>query len=188
MSNFHKYFHIGPMEKKWGFYVNTAGYTKINPNSNYPLNQEHPKNHSFNWDKGRILSSYYIVFICKGKGFFESAYTALTPINEGTCFFLFPGVWHRYKPDPGTGWEEYWIGFNGDYPGELMQKGFFTADEPCVKVGLNSDLLNLFQKLIETIRLSASGYNQVIAGICLQILGLINSLTILKGQEDDPMA
>src|SRR5690606_34237320 len=31
-----------------------------------------------------------------------------------------------------------------------------------------------------------SGYNQVITGICLQILGLINAVTVLKGQEDDP--
>jgi AraC-like DNA-binding protein len=187
MNNFHKYFHIGPVEKKWGFYVNTAGYTKINPNSTYPLNQEHPQSHSFNWDKGRILNSYYIVFICKGKGVFESAYTELTDISEGTCFILYPGVWHRYKPDVGTGWEEYWIGFNGEYPNELMHKGFFNADHPCVYVGLNSDLLNIFQKLIETIRISSSGYNQVIAGISLQILGLVNSISMLKSHEDDPI-
>ncbi|MEX2593931.1 MAG: AraC family transcriptional regulator [Anditalea sp.] len=187
VNNCHKYFHIGPVEEKWGFYVNTAGYTKINPNSHYPLNKEHPQNHSFNWDKGRILSSYYLVFICKGQGVFESAYTDLTQINEGTCFFLYPGVWHRYKPNSGTGWEEYWIGFNGAYPNDLMHKGFFTADDPCIYVGLNSDLLNLFQKLIETIRFSSSGYNQIIAGIALQILGVVNSISIHKGQENDPI-
>ena len=26
---------------------------------------------------------------------------------------LFPGVWHRYRPDVDVGWDEYWISFNG---------------------------------------------------------------------------
>jgi hypothetical protein len=24
---------------------------------------------------------------------------------------LFPGEWHRYSPDPATGWDEHWVAF-----------------------------------------------------------------------------
>lgn len=183
----HEYFYISPIEEKWGLYVNTAGHSRVNPNTNYPINEEHPQNHLFNWDKGRILSGYYLIFICKGKGVFESDFTELTPIKEGTCFFLYPGVWHRYKPDFNTGWEEYWIGFNGAYVNDLMNKGFFALEQPCIHVGLNSELLCLFQKLIETIQFTTSAYNQVLAGIVLQILGVINAISMLKGNEKDPV-
>ena len=174
------------MEEKWGLYVNTAGYARVNPHSSYPITKGHPENHLFNWDKGRILNGYYLIFICKGGGVFESAYTKLTHVREGTCFFLYPGVWHRYKPDLSSGWEEYWIGFNGAYPNDLMNKGFFTAKRPCIHVGLSSDLLNLYQKLIDTVSFSSTAvYNQVIAGIALQILGMVNAISMRKSRESD---
>jgi len=187
MNNYHKYFHITPLEEKWGFYVNTAGYSRIYPNSKYPVNNEHPHSHSFNWNNGRILTDYYLIFISKGQGIFESALTAPTGINEGVCFFLYPGVWHRYKPNLTFGWEEYWIGFNGTYPNEIMHKGFFTAEQPLINVGFCCDLLNLFQNLIETIHLSSSGYHQVIAGIAFQILGVVNAVSMHQEQENDPL-
>lgn len=187
MNNYHKYFHITAMEEKWGLYVNTAGYSKINPNSNYPVNNEHPHSHSFNWNRGRILSDYYLIFISKGQGVFESAITNPVNINEGACFFLYPGVWHRYKPNISLGWEEYWIGFNGTYPDELMHKDFFSSQQPLINVGLCCDLLNLFQNLIETIHISSSGYRQVIAGIALQILGVVYAESRNREHENDPL-
>ena len=111
MHNYFKYLNITPLEEKWGFYVSTVGYTKINPHQHYPNNDEHPKNHSFNWNNGRVLKGYYIVFISKGSGVFESAKTEPTTVDAGTCFFLYPGEWHRYKPDIKSGWEEFWVGF-----------------------------------------------------------------------------
>ncbi|GAA4319962.1 AraC family transcriptional regulator [Compostibacter hankyongensis] len=186
MQNYHKYLHIGDTEEKWGLYVNTAGYTKTNPKQHYPNNSEHPTTHSFNWNKGRILSGYYLVFISRGQGIFESAHTPPVTINEGTCFFLYPGVWHRYRPDVHSGWEEYWVGFDGAYPHELMHKGFFSVKSPFIHVGLHCDLLHLFHNLIETIHASSPGYHQVVAGITLQILGVVNAVSIHKEQDNDP--
>ena len=122
MKYFHKYLSITPVEKAWGFYVTTAGYSKTDPNETYPRNSEHPAKHTFTWSKGRILNGYYIVFITKGRGVFESALSEPIRLKAGACFFLFPGIWHRYKPDLDSGWEEYWIGFKGVYPDTLMNK------------------------------------------------------------------
>jgi AraC-like DNA-binding protein len=177
MSNFHKYLAITPLEEEWGFYVTTVGYSRTDPNEAYPHNTEHPLTHSFTWNKGRILNGYYLVFISRGHGVFESALSEPTVITAGTCFFLFPGVWHRYRPDPESGWEEYWIGFKGAYPDQLMNKGFFSSQLPVVSAGLNDTVLTLINKVLDNVKSGAIGYHQVISGITLQLLGLVHALS-----------
>jgi AraC-like DNA-binding protein len=188
MSNYFKYLNIGPLEENWGLYITTVGHTRIYPNENYPNNEEHPRNHSFSWNKGRILNGYYLIFISNGHGVFESALTEPTTVTAGTCFFLYPGVWHRYKPHSNSGWEEYWIGFKGSYADELMNKGFFDSVSPFINVGLNPDLLSLLHKLLATVQASSAGYHQVIAGIALQILGTLNAVSIQQEDEHDTTA
>jgi len=177
MQNYQKYLNVGSAEKNWGLYVNTVGSAKTAANKNYPNNREHPIDHSFTWNKGRILDGYYIVFITKGGGILESAKTKAYDIKVGTCFLLFPGVWHRYKPHPHSGWEEYWVGFNGDYPQQLINKGIFEPENPFIEVGLNEELLQLFHLLITTVEAATIGYRQIIPGIVLQMLGLLKAVS-----------
>jgi len=180
LKDYSKYLIAGPLEEEWGLYITTVGYTKIDANQTYPVAGNHPKSHIFNWNSGRILDGYYIVFISKGFGFFESAGGVARNIKSGDCFLLFPGIWHRYKPNIESGWEEYWIGFKGSYANELMKK--FDSQDPFVAAGLNYNLLRLFHTLIEQVQQAASGYHQMIAGIALQIVGLI--YTITKNKQD----
>jgi AraC-like DNA-binding protein len=173
MINYSKYLLSGKLEEDWGFYITTAGYTKIDTNQSYPLNNQHPDTHKFNWDSGRILDGYYIVFISMGEGIFESAKTPSCTIKEGTCFILFPEIWHRYKPYRKSGWEEYWVGFKGYYPDLLMKN--FDPKNPFIKTGRSDQLLKLFHTLIEQIKQAVPGYHQMISGTTLQILGHIQS-------------
>jgi AraC-like DNA-binding protein len=174
MNNYNKYLLSGKLEEDWGFYITTAGYTKIDTNQSYPLNNQHPDTHKFNWDSGRILDGYYLVFISMGEGIFESAKTPSCIVKEGTCFMLFPEVWHRYKPHRKSGWEEYWVGFKGTYPDLLMKN--FDPENPFIKTGRSDQLLKLFHTLIEQIQQAAPGYHQMISGTTLQILGLMQSV------------
>lgn len=176
MKNYSKYLISTQLEEEWGLYVTTVGYTKIDINQNYPLNSEHPESHAFNWNSGRILDGYYLVFISNGCGLFESAVTKTRYIKEGDCFLLFPGIWHRYKPDTQSGWEEYWVGFKGSYADDLMKK-IFTANDPFINAGLNNNLLKLLHELLEWVQNAPVGYHQVISGITLQMLGLIYSIS-----------
>lgn len=185
--SYHKYLYVSELDEKWGLYLNTIGHCKVNPHQSYPITKEHPKTHSFNWNNGRILSDYYLVFISKGGGIFQSAQTDPVEINEGTCFFLYPGIWHRYRPNVNSGWEEYWIGFNGTYPDDLMNSCFFNVEKPFISVGLNYDVLKLFHRLIEIVQQSSPGYRQIITGITLQILGIVNGTSIKEEQESDPI-
>ena len=185
-KNYFKYLNITSLEERWGMYVTTVGYSKIDPNDNYP-NQEHPPSHYLTWNRGRILNDYYIIFISKGKGVYGSALTAPFEVTAGTCFFLYPGVLHRYKPDQHIGWEEYWVGFNGFYVQELMANGFFEPQHPFIDLGLNKDILVLYQELIRSVRASLTGYQQQIAGITMQILGHINNLAQHREYHNDPV-
>ncbi|MES2456150.1 MAG: AraC family transcriptional regulator [Bacteroidota bacterium] len=185
MENYHKYLNIGEFEKKWGFYINTVGSAKVAPNKHYPNNRLHPNDHSFTWDKGRILDSYYVVYITKGEGLLESATSSTVRIKAGSCFILYPGVWHRYKPFSESGWEEYWVGFNGSYPRELMHSGIFMPENAFIDVGLNEDLLQLFHALIKEVSVAELGYRQNITGMTLQILSTIQSITRYKAKETD---
>lgn len=174
MHNFNKYLVNGQLEEDWGFYITTVGCTKIDINQIYPLNSQHPESHKFNWDTGRVLDGYYLVFISKGEGIFESARTKSQHIKEGTCFLLFPDVWHRYKPLSKSGWEEYWVGFKGSYPDMLMKN--FDPANPFIETGRNDNLLKLFHKLLEQVQQALPGYHQLITGITLQMLGLLQAV------------
>ena len=99
------------------------------------------------FQKDRVLFSNFR----KKSGSFQNK------IAAGTCFFLFPGVWHRYRPDPASGWEEsIGVGFKGYYPEHLMAQHFFDQQRPFVNVGLNiarnEDLQRLFHKLLDCVR------------------------------------
>jgi len=183
-KSYFKYLTINALEERWGMYVTTAGYSKVDANEHYP-NQQHPQSHELTWNRGRILNDFYLVFISKGKGVYASDSTKPFEVVAGTCFFLFPGVLHRYKPDPKVGWEEYWVGFNGYYIQHLMQQEFFDRQNPFVFLGLNKDILVLFTTLLETIQVALPGYPQQIAGITMQILGLINTIMLHHESPDD---
>jgi AraC-like DNA-binding protein len=185
-NNFFKYLNTGPIEEKWGIYVTTVGYSKVTPNERYPK-EEHPRSHQLTWNRGRILTDYYMIFISKGRGTFCSALTEPVEIGEGSCFFLFPGVWHRYRPDIRSGWEEYWVGFHGYYVDQLMKQDFFNPHQPCLKTGLDRDLLVLFKKMIDVVNASLVGYSQQIAGLTLQILGLVNTISLSKQYNHSPL-
>ncbi|MCO5236835.1 MAG: AraC family transcriptional regulator [Chitinophagaceae bacterium] len=185
MKSYYKYLPITNTEREWGFYVNTVGYSITNPREAYPPANDHPSPHQFTWNKGRILDGYYLVFISKGSGTFESALTAPKTISEGTCFLLYPNVWHRYKPDLNTGWEEYWVGFNGLYPTHIMKNIFKNPENPFFEIGLNEPFLVIFQRLLDTVRNGLPGYHQVVSGITLEMLAMLYNISTHKHQSQN---
>src|SRR5262245_30587507 len=112
MVNYYKYLPVSEEDENWGLSVLNTGCTRIKPGTAYP-NSTHPAHHYFNWVKGRVLQEYQVIYITKGSGQFDSKSAGTVTVQEGSVIFLFPGERHRYKPDAKTGWDEYWVGFNG---------------------------------------------------------------------------
>src|SRR5215217_3716096 len=185
LQNYFKYLNVTSFEHKWGMYVTSAGYSKVEPDDQYP-NQQHPESHHLTWNRGRILNDYYVVFISRGKGIYGSALTKPEEVVAGNCFLLYPGIWHRYKPDPKLGWEEHWVGFNGNFVHQLMNQEIFDRKRPIIDLGFNTEMLILYKKLMDEVQLSSVGYPQQIAGLTMQILGLLSKLSRYNDRANDP--
>ncbi len=110
-QSFSRYLPVSRRDERWGLYVTTAGQSRIPPQAAYPPSL-HPRNYNFDWQHGRVLMDHQVVYISRGRGWFESHGTGRRRIESGDAFLLFPGLWHRYRPDRQTGWDEHWVGFS----------------------------------------------------------------------------
>ena len=182
-----KYLLVNERDRKFGLTVNTVGFQPIPPHSLYP-STEHPKNYYFHPGKGRILSEYQIVYISKGKGNFSSESTRRTIITKGQAMVLFPGQWHTYSPQKDTGWNEYYIGFEGMIIDNIVSQGFFSQENQILDVGVNEDLVNLFSSAIKIAKEDKTAAQQNLAGIVFNILGTILSLAQNKNFETNDSA
>jgi AraC-like DNA-binding protein len=158
-------------DQKWGLYINSVGNQVISENEAYPP-QNHPTRYLFNTTNGRVLDEYQLLYITRGKGIFASESSGRHVLNEGDLFLLFPGEWHSYCPDPSTGWNEYWIGINGDIIDQWVEKGFFSKESPIFKVGLNEDIISLYKRAIIIAEAQEACFQQALSGIACNLLGM----------------
>ena len=185
-KNIRRYFPKDETHSNWGLNVITAGSSRFKPGETYP-DTSHPKDHLFNWNNGRILNGYYLVFITKGKGIFETENTGSALVEEGNVLVLFPGLWHRYKPIREIGWEEYWVGFNGPYCDFLMNSEIFSASKPVIHAGLNQQLTQCFHTLTDSDYLIQQNNHPFLCGVTLQIIGLIQMINSKQGRQTTPL-
>jgi AraC-like DNA-binding protein len=172
MDNYHKYLPVSDEDKNWGLCVLNVGCTKVQPFCSYPV-KTHPSHHNFNYFNGRTLHEYQIIYITRGQGCFESTSCSEQLIEGGTTIMLFPGEWHRYKPNEHTGWDEYWVGVSGPVIDNLLVKQYFEPEMPLLKVGYNETLVNLFLEIIEKSKLEEPGFQPIISGAVLHLLGYL---------------
>ena len=114
-----------------------------------------------------------MIYITKGSGTFESASCKNIPIGEGSVFFLFPGEWHRFKPEQETGWDSYWVGFSGQFASNLLANGYLSVSKPVVKIGYNEEMVSLYRRVLEAGNEERSGYQQYLSGIVIHLLGYV---------------
>lgn len=131
--------------QRWGAVVTAAGFTRIPPDSVYPP-LRHPTGHLFTWERGRVLSSYQLIYISGGSGRFESREIGSQPVGAGTFLVLFPGVWHRYRPHRSTGWVEHWIELVGPGIERLQDAGAIQPAEPLLRIGPCPPVVELFER------------------------------------------
>ena len=168
------YFPISQRDKNWGLYATTAGEMRIPPHTVYPP-IGHPKGFDFDWQHGRILEGFALVYISSGGGKFECKPNFSTALAAGHAFLLFPGVWHRYTPDSETGWHEHWIGFDGEVARRWLRYKFISSKMPVVKIGAEDTVLATFSRMMQAIRASRPALQQILAGATNNLMGLFYS-------------
>lgn len=171
-----KYLIVNDKDRSFGISINTVGYQSIRPNSPYPV-RNHPTGYFFNAQKGRVLREYQLLYITKGQGSFASDDTPDRQVGKGHLIVLFPGQWHTYKPDTATGWNEYYIGFEGTMADQLVRNSFLTKDNQVLDIGLNEELAMLFSRALEVAEEDKTASQQYLAGIVLHMIGLVLSVS-----------
>ncbi len=166
------YLVIHDDDKLWGFYVPTIGFQKIAKGTVYPP-KNHPPEYLFNPSNGRKLQEYQLIYIVQGEGDFESSYCKKTRVVSGTILFIFPNVWHSYTPNVETGWEVYWLGFNGIAATSFFTKTNFTPTNAIIPVGFNEAIVLLLQQGIDIAETQKMAYQQMLAGITQLVLSTI---------------
>ena len=66
-----RYLPVLATQRRWGLFLTDCGYTAIGPGTPYPP-QRHPDAFHFDWQHGRTLDEYQVVYITRGRGVFEA--------------------------------------------------------------------------------------------------------------------
>jgi len=173
-KSYFQYFPASDRDKKWGFHITTAGECRISPHEPYPP-PGHPTGYDFEWAHGRILFEYHVVYISRGRGWFESSQGPRQQVEAGDVMLLLPGVWHRYRPNLETGWDEHWVGFDGEIPRRWVREGFFSSTRPVLRPLHEEVLLPIFTGMIDAMKNNLPALQQILTGSACQILGWLYS-------------
>jgi AraC-like DNA-binding protein len=167
-----RYLPISPRTRSWGLFVTGGGHIEVPPDGTHPP-EGHPNLYEFTWDRGRVLPEYQVILITDGSGMFESDGTELRELRGGDVVVLFPGVWHRYRPNPETGWSSYWVGLGGEFMENTVQRGFLSPERSVV-VPLDLDgLTDAFQRFHGSITGDTIENPLMLSAVAMEILSLI---------------
>jgi AraC-like DNA-binding protein len=146
-----------------------AGFTRILPHTPYPPGR-HPAGHHFDWSRGRVLEALQVVLISAGRGEFERHGAPRQGIEAGDAFMLFPGVWHRYRPDPATGWTESWVELSGETVDRLRRRKILSPRAPVLRNALAAGLEGSLEAVHARARQPAPGFDPELAARGLAVL------------------
>ena len=174
MSTQSFYFALSDFDKNWGIHILDCGTIHRKANDQ-PEKDSHPKSYQLTWAQGRILEEYQLIYLLDGSGWFESQSSGLIPITAGSIILVFPDLWHRYKPAEDSAWHTYWVGFGGPFTPRLIRNLDITPTMPTRPIGSPENVLNCFREVLNVARYELSGYQQVMAGEVVKLLGLIHT-------------
>jgi AraC-like DNA-binding protein len=116
------------------------------------------------------------VYVIEGQGVFESEVSPKCHrIEAGAVMTLFPGVWHRYAPDPKTGWVEQWIECSGPAFDRARSAGLLRPERPVWRVGLPPELLQAFERCHALAQQRSTGVQALLSTMGLHLLSVLLS-------------
>ena len=167
-----KYLTISELDESWGLSVSTVGFQVVKPFATFPP-AGHPQGYIYDPKKGRVMPEYGLIYFIDGEGVFSCKYEKNVSVGPGSLALVFPGEWHSYEPVVDIGWQCYWIHFKGVFADRIIKNNFFKKEEPVLKIGLNENLIELYNQVIHFADQEQISYQQVLSGITINMLGLI---------------
>lgn len=168
---------------KWGLAVTSVGTSTIRPGAPYPP-PVHPAPYDFDWTHGRALPGYHMVFLSAGTGWYQWAREQRANVEAGDVLFLFANEWHRYAPDPKTGWDEHWIGFDGPRALHLLDAGFFSPERHVVRVRSPANVLHAFRLLREAVTAGLPALQPTLSALCEYVLAQVHGSSLPSDADE----
>lgn len=165
-ESYSKYLPYSTIDEAWQIYCLSIGAVKIESRGSHT---SAPGQDTENHEDFRTLNDYKLLYITAGRGklwYMEKDYA----IEPGTFIVILPGIKHRCVPDRETGWTEYSVVFNGDYPQHLQKMNILSISEPVHAIGRQEKIMSLYSQMIELAKEEAPGFQQL---VCMQILQMI---------------
>jgi len=78
----------------------------------------------------RVLKSYACVYVADGEARFFDADGGMRRLAPGDVLMLFPGREHRYAPEDGATWTQFWICFEGPVFDAWREAGLLDPANP----------------------------------------------------------
>lgn len=178
LKAFARYLPADPDAAAWGLQILDAGHTDYGAGSPYPAGS-HPEDYTFTWEKGRVLDEYQLILITRGRGELETRTGGVFPLRSGDLFILFPGEWHRYRPEKTTGWRENWVGFRGEIADRLVPLCAAPAT-PVLRIGHDEELLRLLLSSADWIQNAPPGFQGMLAANTITLLARAHSLSLRR--------
>lgn len=168
-----KYLPVDDKAIDFGFYCTCYGSQYIPPGQVYPP-KKHPPKYLFKFSEGRILPEYTLVFIsgASSAGVLDTK-KGRQKIPTNSFYLISPSTWHRYRPDPKSGWTEIWVGFNGKTAHSYFKDQSNIETEKVYTPANFASLLESAQEFIELL----NSRSDLSAGIiAANLFGLIAKL------------
>jgi AraC-like DNA-binding protein len=180
-ADYFRYFPISPDLQRWGLGVTASGFAKIAAGAAYPPTG-HPADHAFDWAHGRVLDTLQILLIVTGCGLLETRATGQRKVEAGMVFLLLPKTWHRYRPDPQTGWEESWIEVQGPTVERLLHAETFPPASILRSGAIDAGLDETLEGIHREARKGVVGFTPEFSAAALQALAICARVGSIGGQ------
>lgn len=129
----------------------------------------HPDPYFYIWEQGRVLDDYHILIIEKGGGVLETKTAGTRLLRAGEAFILFPGEWHRYRPNSQTGWKSWWVGLRGAQVLHLMNS-FFSPEQPVILLRDPERAFDLYREITERLNSDPEHHQGGIAALASALI------------------
>ncbi len=180
-EDFACYLPVSNEAEQWGVRACAGGRITNAPGQNYPP-AGHPADHTFAWDHGRVLGAWQVVYVNSGAGEFEgSRRGGVEKVAAGDVLWITPGQWHRYRPDPRTGWSEWWLELEGPVLGRLTEAGLLPS-RAVRRTGIDGETFSAI-----LMRLHAGLAQGDVAGQAAEALRLLGCLAGREAGEEVPV-
>lgn len=176
-----RYFPLAPEHERWGLAVTGAGFARIKPGAPYPA-PGHPADHALDQKRGRVLEAFQIVLIAKGGGWFETATGGEQRLAAGDAFAVLPKVWHRYRPDPETGWEESWVELQGPVMDKLRRAKVLSAGAALRRGALAAGLEEALHAVHALARTARPIFDPELSALALRVVATWQKATAARAE------